>query len=294
MKKNISATVILLFSQVLFHSISCAQPYFDIANIYYQQSPGKSLFHSDENHLKTQLISVNLRAAFKIRNDRIVINPFCDYYRLQFPGNSTRELYGIGMGLTYFRQWKNEKWATAFSIIPRMSSEMKKVNENDYQVGGALLNIYKKNENLSCKFGAYYNSEFFGPYFMPLLGIDWKVSDRLTIFALLPSRVNLEYRLNKRFYTGIEMNFITSSYRYRDDAFLRINDNHAKIFLDAYLTKNIVLNIHAGQTVFRKYKSGFRESGTTTYMDLDVNDGLLLRAGIIYRLRLDQKKEAGK
>jgi uncharacterized protein DUF6268 len=294
MRKNIQVTIIFLFvlQGCLFKS--SAQPYFDIANIYYQQSPDNSLYHADENPLKTQLISASLQAAFEIKKDYVIINPFCDYYKLQFSESPEQKLYGIGLALTYLKQWKNEKWSTAFVAIPRINSDMKKVNDNDYQMGGVLLGIYKKNENVSYKFGAYYNSEFFGPFIIPLLGIEWKASDKLSIFGVLPNQLNLEYKFNKTFYGGVELVCGTNSYRYDDYYFLRIDDNHLKIYLDTYLSKNIVFNIQAGQSVLRKYRIGHRENGSPNYTELDLNDGLLFRAGIAYRLRLDEKKEAEK
>ncbi len=294
MKKNICSAIIFLSLLLLPCFKSGAQPYFDIANIYYQQSPDNSLYHSDENPLKTQLISASLQAAFKIKKDYVNFNPFCDYYQLQFSLPGKQELYGMGLGLTYLKQWRNEKWSTAFVVIPRLNSDLKKVDGNDYQVGGALLSTYKKNEKLSYKFGVYYNSEFFGPYILPLLGINWKVSPRLDIFGVLPNQLNIEYKISKVFYTGVKLAFITNSYRFDDHDFLRVNDNHVKVFLDTYLTKNIVFNIQAGQSVLRKYRTGFRENGSTNYNDLKVNDGLILRAGIAYRLRLDEKKETEK
>ncbi|MEP7168073.1 MAG: DUF6268 family outer membrane beta-barrel protein [Bacteroidota bacterium] len=294
MKTNIPLIIILFCLLQLPFLKSVAQPYFDIANIYYQHSPDNSLSHSKDTALNTQLISVSLRAAFQIKKDHVIINPFYDYFQLQISDNEKQKLYGIGLALTYLKQWKNEKWSTAFVVIPRLNSDLKKADENDYQIGGALMGIYKKNENLSYKFGVYYNSEFFGPFIIPLLGLEWKVSSKLNISGVIPNQVNLEYKFSKSFYGGVEMNFMTKSYRYEDNSFLRINDNHVKIYLDTYITRNIVFNLQAGQSALRKYKWGVREQGSTKYFDQDVNDGLLFRAGIAYRLRLDEKKETPK
>lgn len=292
-KKNRSATSIFLFVLLFWMKQSNAQPFFDVANIYWQQSPNKSLYHSNENSLKTNLISASLQAAFKVKKDYVIINPFADYYELRFWENPKQKLYGIGMSLTYLKQWKNEKWSTAFVAIPRLNTEMKNVSGNDYQMGGAVLATYKKNEKLSYKFGVYYNSEHFGALVVPLIGVEWKVSEKLGIFGVFPNQLNLEYKFNKTFYAGFEANFIINSYRFADDSFLRMDDNHVKIYLDTYLTKNIVLNLQAGQSVLRKYRTGVRENGTTHYNELDVNDGVLFKAGIVYRIRMDEKKEAG-
>ena len=295
-KKRIRTATIITFVFLLIILKSSAQPYFDVANIYYQKSPDKSLYHSDETNLKTDLFSTNLQAAFKIKKDYVIINPFCDAYQLQLEKSPKQKIYGIGMALTYLKQWKNEKWSTAFVAIPRLNSELKKVDGNDYQMGGVVLGIYKKSEKLSYKFGVYYNSEFFGPFVLPLAGIEWKPSERLSIFGLIPNQLNLEYKFNKTFYGGVEMVFMTNSYRLESNYFLRMDDNHVKLFLDTYITKNIVLNLQVGQSVLRKYRYGIRENSSTTYPEpvRNVNDGLLFRAGIVYRMRLDEKKEEGK
>lgn len=285
--KKITATFFALF--LLSASEFCAQPYFDIVNVYYRQSPRKSLYHTDENRLKTELVSASLQAPFKVKKDYIIVNPFCDYYKLQFNTDGSQELYGLGLAVTWLKQWKNEKWSTAFVFIPRLNSELQKVNGNDYQLGGAILGIYKKNENISYKFGAYYNAEYFGPFVIPLLGVEWSPSDRLKVFGILPNQFNIEYKFNKHFYAGMEMSFMTNTYRYEDDSFLRIDDNHLRIYLDVYFTKNIVLTLEAGQSAFRRYRTGYRTNGTPSYTNLKIDDGLLFRAGIAYRLRLDEK-----
>lgn len=287
--KKITLALFVLF---LFAAMDIfAQPYFDIVNIYYRQSPGKSLYHTGENRLKTELVSVNLQAAFKVKKDYIVVNPFCDYYNLRFSNGQQQEMYGLGIALTWLKQWKNEKWSTAFIAIPRLNSEMQMVNRNDYQLGGAVLGIYKKNETLAYKFGVYYNAEYFGPFVVPLVGIEWSPSNRLKVFGILPNQFNVEYKFNKHFYVGTELSFMTNTYRYENDSFLRIDDNHLRIYADVYFTKNIVLTLEAGQSAFRRYRIGYRTNGPPTYSNLNVDDGLLFRAGIAYRLRLDEKAD---
>lgn len=265
---------------------SWAQPVFDIANISIQNSPDNSLIKSDNNTLKTQLINAAFGAAIKSKENVLILNPFYDGFKLTFD-NTKQNIYSIGLPITFLKQWKNKNWKTAFVAIPRINSDFKNPRGNDYQFGGAVLVHYKKKETLTYQFGLYYNCEFFGPFVLPLLGIAWRASDRLNIFGVLPNKMTVEYKICRVFYGGLKANFMTNSYRYDDENFLRISDNHLKLFTDIYFTKNIVLSLEAGQSIVRKYKYGIRENGKTTYTDLHVNDGLIFKAGLIYRTRLD-------
>lgn len=285
---NLSNKLFLISILFLIPLRSFSQPYFDVANFYYQKSPTQSLFHSNDNEIKSQLFFANFNVAIKLKEDYFIINPFFEHYQLNYSEN--KKFYGIGIPLTYRKQWKNSKWQTTFAIVPRINSDLDKVDANDYQIGGALLAIYKKSESLSFKFGVYYNSEFFGPFIIPLAGLQWNESERLNIFGVLPRIMNIEYKFNKHFYGGIELNFTTNSYRYDDYYFIRINDNYVKIYFDTYVNKNIVITLQAGQSFNRKYRTGFRENGVTHYNNLNVNDGLIIKAGLTYRLRLNEKK----
>jgi hypothetical protein len=294
MIKQSTVAVIFFWLLQLFILKVSGQPYFDIANVYYQQSPDNSLYHSDETPVKTEAAAARLKAAFKIKKDLLIVNPYFEYYKFKISESPEQKLYNTGLALTYLKQWKDEKWSTAFVAVPRISSDFKNIDENDYQLGGAVLGIYKKSETLVYKLGIYYNSEFFGPFVTPLVGIEWKPNPRLRIFGVIPNYFNVEYKFSKTFYTGFESNFILNSFRFEDNSFLRVDDNHLKIYFDTYVTKNIVINLQIGQSVTRRYRTGTRENGTTNYTNLNVNDGLLLRAGFFYRLRLDENKEPGK
>ncbi|MFI5219053.1 MAG: DUF6268 family outer membrane beta-barrel protein [Bacteroidia bacterium] len=275
---------------LFFSNRLIGQPYFDVANFYYQHSPDKSLFNSDKISLQTNYFNLSLKYGLKLKSDLLVINPFYENLKLNYADEPKQNLHGTGFFLTYFKQWKNPKWQTAFVAFPRINSDFKNIDGNDFQVGGVVLGILKKSETLSYKFGVYYNSDFFGPRVVPMIGIDWRPSDKVRIFGVLPVSLNFEYKLGKRFYTGAEIYFITTSYRYDDFYFLRVDDHHVKLYFDTYVTKHVVVSLQAGQSVLRKYQSGFRSGGETNYTNLDVNDGLLLRAGLIYRMRTDGEK----
>jgi len=174
--------------------------------------------------------------------------------------------------------------------IPRISSDLAKpLDGNDYQIGGIALATYKKKETLKYSFGAYYNSEFFGDYYIPLLGIDWNINNKWNLFGTLPINLNLEYKMNKTVHAGMGLNLLTNSYRIQDHDFLRIDDYSAKFILDIYMMKNQVISFEAGHSLFRQYRMGMMEGQKPDYTgDLNVSDGYQFKLAYIFRIRTDK------
>ncbi len=278
----------IILSIFLLPLFACAQPFLDVVSSYYQYSPADRAVNN--NAVNTQLAAISLTLPFKINSDYFVINPVYENFRMISPRTFINREFHVGfIPLTWLHQWKS-KWKTAFVFIPRVSSQLDDdLSSRDIQYGGALLTSYQRKETLKYKIGLYYNSEFFGPFFMPLLGIDWNINSKWNLFGVLPGSMNLEYKFMKSIHAGIMFRSNTNGYRTFDYNFIRVNDNHLKLFMDFYLSKKQVISIEAGHTILRKYKSGFRESGKADYYSMNVTDGFLFRIAYAFRIRTDEK-----
>ena len=279
---------ILFFSALSF--FSSAQPFIDIASVYFQQSPSDNM-NSSKSPMNTQLTSVFLNLPIQIDSDYIVINPVYENYRLSVSSETLPiNLTAIYMPVAWIHQFKSSRWSTTMMAIPRLSSDLAKpLDGNDFQMGGIALATYKKKETLKYSFGAYYNSEYFGNYYIPLLGIDWNISNKWNLFGTLPITLNLEYKMNKTIHAGFGLNLLTNSYRIENKDFLRIDDYNAKFIFDIYLMKNQVISLETGHSLFRQYRMGTMEGGKPDYMnDMNVSDGYQFRLAYIFRLRTDK------
>lgn len=268
-----------------------AQPYIDLINIKYHYLPAKINHQNEDENVTTNWFTASMDLPIRMKEDIFLIRPYFETYKLEGAGSVNSQLYGIGLPLSFQKQWKNKSWKTSITIIPRLNSDLENISSRDYQLGGAVLATYKKNEKLKYKFGAYYNSEFFGTLMFPLAGIDYQINDRINLFGIIPVNMTFEYRFAKNFYSGISIPFITNSYRLYDDSYFTVHDNHLKLFVDYYLTKNFVLNAEAGYSIFRKYSAGTKNEEGKNETDLEYTDGLVLKAGIAWRIRLDEKKD---
>ena len=154
------------------------------------------------------------------------------------------------------------------------------------QWGGAFIATRILSAHLILKGGLYYNKEFFGNYFLPLIGGEWKPNERMSIFGLLPNNLFIDYKLSETIHTGFVFKGITASFRLKvtnNYDYIRMEEGQFKFFADYYVKKNIVINIEAGHTLKREYGFGFLNKESTS---AEFNDGYLLKAGIYYRLWL--------
>jgi hypothetical protein len=156
----------------------------------------------------------------------------------------------------------------------------------DRQLGGYMLNTIERNKNLNLKWGFYYNKEFFGDFFVPLVGIDWKINNRNKIFGVLPSRLIYEHQLSETVYAGGLFETITTSYPGAPETpsnqttavhWYRIDDNKVSLYIDYYPVKKIALRLEMGHSIFRRIRNSLQ--------DFQVNDNIYFRLQANYRLR---------
>lgn len=264
----------LLAIACLVVQTAAAQPFIDIARASFQQWAEES-----SGDATSRLFG---RLAIPIEKGMHVMLPAVTFERYETGGE---RLYGIAMPLGYIHDaggnWKAGGW-----IIPRLSSNLEDVTGNHYQLGAAVLMTRTKSEDFSFKFGAYYNSEFFGFYMIPLAGLEWKINDRWYLGGILPRKLLVEYKLKPgRLHAGALFESVKNSFRTIPDSYIKILDNQLRLFLDAYLLKNVVLSIDAGQSLFREYK--VRLPGEEREFELDAGDNPSIRVTLAYRVRLD-------
>jgi hypothetical protein len=255
---------------------AAAQPFIDLASAAMQP------WLSEEGE-RVSWLTAQLTAPLKVGDDRLVIGSGFEHYG--FDGGA--DLYGFSLPVAWVHQ-RNDRWKIAGSVITRLHSDLEAVSGDDWQAGGALLFTKKCGPSFDLKFGAYYNAEFFGPYFLPLLGIDWRVNPRWNLAGVLPNNLLLEYKVSPgKFHAGLSFRAVTHSYRTTPNAYLRVFDNQLKVFADGYLAKNVVLGAEAGRSFFRKYEAGFRSGGEKTETELLYGDDFFVRIVAAFRLRLD-------
>lgn len=290
---NLFSGGILEFRLLLVISIlylpSNAQPFFDILQLYKYQSPFNDLFQNQGGQISSASFRAN--SVVKLGDHRLL--PGIAGESTDAQQEITKDyirFYSVELPLTFLFSHRDPKHKTAFVFVQGLNGQFNPlVLENHYQAGGAILHTIEKRSGLKYKFGLYYNAEFFGPFILPLAGIDWNVNSRLNVFGVLPNSMNIEYKFSNYIRGGIALKTFTNSYRIKNDAdvFLKFQDNHLKIFCDLYISKNMVFSLEGGHSVLRKLRLGEKENDHIRYDSFNSHNNRVFRAGLIYRIRLD-------
>ena len=106
-------------------------------------------------------------------------------------------------------------------ISPRLMSDFYKADIKSLQLGGIF--IYEKvyNKALTLGFGGLYNQELCGPFFSPVLNINWKFSENLYLKGLLPFSFKTNFEVGKNLILGINYLNLNSTYFLSNPAFNR-------------------------------------------------------------------------
>ena len=276
---------------LLIHVVLSAQAYLDIVKLNYAYSPKQGL-NEKTSPLESNFFTLDVTIPIELKKngDAFIINPFFT--------NNTGEVSTMGFHVTskalmvgFFKKDVFPDWNLLSSFVVRRNAEADIASKDDWQYGGIILTTWKKNQDLSFKFGLYYNKEFFGNFFMPLVGLDWKIDARNNLFGVLPGYIIFEHKVAPRFYYGLAFRALTNSYREQiidplDGGYnyLRIDDNPLGIYADTYLSKKIVLSAEAGYTILRRYRYGYKTESAHIKTDYK-NDNFYFKASLAYRLR---------
>jgi len=180
-------------------------------------------------------------------------------------------------------------------VAPRFMSDFYNAGSDNWQFGGVGLFEKRFHDRLIMRFGVLYNQEFFGPFVVPLVYLDWKFGNKWSISGLLPIYGKLNYHANERLTVGLSEFGLITSYRlgkpgYQGDYIERKSIDMA-LFGRYRLFGNFHLEGRAGFALSREYgqyeadqKVDFRIS-LFSFGDDRVGKNVLFNDGPIFNLR---------
>lgn len=277
---------LLLF--LFFSNLAIAQPYTDIVNINYQYF---SATHDNNSAFKTKTDDFNCNLFFpkEFKNGNVFLLRFNSEILKSSTENSvaTVSSFAIPVGFQFLS--KNKKWKTITVVIPKIASDFENaISSNDFQFGAYLLENYVVTENVKLKAGLYYNQECFGNFFMPLVGLDWKVNERLNLFGVLPTNYKIEYNIVKdKLYSGLSFKSLTRSFNISQNKYVRFDEILLKTFAEYKLYKNFVIVTEIGYSLGKNpllYQTD-TDVETTNAVYFSTKNYIIFNFGIIYRIR---------
>ena len=143
-------------------------------------------------------------------------------------------------------------------LAPRFMTDAKGGGFDNFQLGG--LAVYQKvfGPKLTMGFGAMYNNDFFGPYLVPLVNLDWKISEKFGISGLLPIYSKIKYRATEKLTIGLCHFGLTMSFGLNDPAYetdyMQRNSIDVSAFVNYQLFNNVFMELRVGQATGRVYE----------------------------------------
>jgi hypothetical protein len=272
-----------------------SQPFVDVANLNYQRFTAD--YKNDASVNTTAIYNLNLLLPKQFKNGNALLfrinGETIHSESASGTATTSSNLSSISLAIGY--QWisKSQKWKTTLFAIPKLASDFEKsVNERDWQYGGLILEEYKCSDKLQIKFGLFANREAFGNFFVPLLGIDWKVSDRIYCYGVLPASYKIEYNAVKnKMYTGINFKTNTRSFSISaapNNEYVRFDEVVLKGFVDCEVYKNVVVTVDAGYSFGKsllQYDSRSDDLSDANPIYTAIKKYPFFTVGMVYRIR---------
>jgi hypothetical protein len=281
-KKSILQVWILLWHCILLSPQVWSQPFVDPLQMRYTYGfRNTNAEATPHTHL---WIGCDLPVKLK-ENMYLVFSP--TYEQWQIDSADTEKLFPVVRSFSFpvglLVPFKQSKWSLTLLPVLRSNGE-KLFGENTLQFGGATLVTYARKPKQKFRLGLYVNNEFFGLYFVPLLGTDWRIDEKNYLFGVLPGRLTFEHQWSEKWYGGITFRAITNSYRFSNGQFMRLDDNQVSLFMDYYLTKHICVTLEPGYGLLRKLRTG--ENKEEYLREVEWGDGPFIKLSSSYRIRL--------
>lgn len=172
-------------------------------------------------------------------------------------------------------QW-NEEWGTFVIVYPGIHSDMENVSGSDIYFSGVALGSYRFSEDFLLSAGMYYDDSFGLPQLLPMLGIQWRISEVLTLDSLLPQYTVFSWRVDPRLAIGLKFNVAGNQYRLSKskpwkDTVVKYTQIMTGPFVDFTLVGNLVLRLEGGFVINREFE--FRDDDTSAKLwDGEIKD----------------------
>lgn len=282
-----------------------AQNYVDLIKLNAGTTP-LNTFDSSRSQSVLNEYGADLSLPIKL-NDKSAILTGLTYENIQtklFPDQAMQSISGVTLKLGLNHNF-NEHFSTTLVFLPKLATNFGTLTNKDMQLGGIALFKYAVSKNLNYRYGLYYNSERFGPFFVPLLGVYYlSKNSKFELNVMLPLSVDLNYRIIKFMSIGANFNGQTRSYHVSNiypglkSAYVSRVTNEIYGYLKFNLPKNILCFTKVGHSLGRKYRVYYDDDKTDlafplTYindhrhqLNKNFSDGLLFQVTLIYRLPL--------
>ena len=284
------------------------QNYLDLLKVNMSSTPYNT-FDKSTSETKNDQIDVDLTVPIKI-NDKfsIISGAMFENFQTKLFEDGNVKTFGSTALKVGANKLINDRWSATAVLLPKIASDYKSISGKDIQFGAIGIMKYKKSDNKNFKFGLYYNSELFGPFFVPMIGMYYlSPNKKIETNIMLPLQADVNYKLIPFINVGLNFNGQIRSYHLTDvtpsfkSTYIARSTNELYAYLKFNATKNISITIKVGQSIGRTYKV-FDEGDKVTFglpatfiggkrqqINTNFSNGMIFQATLLYRFNLEKK-----
>ena len=219
-----------------------------------------------------------------------------------YDGGNELDVYTLNLKVGVNQKY-SDVWSATYMLLPKFSSDLRKVGGDDFQMGGVSLIKYSKSSTFNYRFGAYFNGELFGPFLVPLFGL-YQKTDRTELNLLLPMAADFNYQLGGTFRVGFRFSGFKKTFHLNTSGvdgfseYLAKANNEVLGYL-AVAKGSINVIGFVGHSIGRSYRtyqvgdqvglglSAIDFDDQRTQLNTDFKDGLVFKVSVVYRYALD-------
>lgn len=247
---------LLLSAGLLLPAISRAQGYAEGIGLSYEVLPLKQAGGSEAT-FRGDVFRANIIVPLAVAPDTShAVLAGLNLETLRFSGNrpgfAVHSVYGITPVLGY-RQRVSPRTELTAIVLPALNSDLREVGGADVTWGGVLRAAYRHSARLTTRLTVGYRQQFYGPQYVLLLGLDWRLGQRWRLFGDLPTAFTASYAATPRVNVGFNLIGINTAYRLLNhDQYFQYQQAHYGLFAEAYLSVRWAVRATAAYASIRR------------------------------------------
>jgi Domain of unknown function (DUF6268) len=280
---------------------SLAQGYIEGVNISYEHLPMKIETPAGDQNFSGNNMKVTTTVPIFLKEDRskyLIVGGSMEAFNFSgtHPGFEPNSVYSLSTTLGYSTMIGKNVNLTGL-LTPTLNSDYKAVRAADINFGAILRASWKASEAITWKAILGYRRQFYGPQYVVLVGMDWKVNDRWLVFGDVPHSLTISYAVNQKVNAGFNLFVQNSTYRLENqNRYFEYNSVNPGLFIERYITDTWAVRATVAYTLIRNmevYNSDDKATGFIDFYEMgnradplnpEVSNGLSFKVGLSYRI----------
>jgi hypothetical protein len=286
---------------MLLPGLSFGQGYVEGVNITYDHMPMKiKTLAGDQKFTGSKLNIATSVPIFLTPNKSkyLIVGGNLEAFNFSgtHPDFEVKRVYSISPTLGYSTM-VNKNFNLTALLMPTMNSDYKTVKGSDIKLTAIVRGSWKVSDNMTWKATLGYRSQFYGPQYIALVGMDWKINDKWQLYGDVPHNLTASYAVNSKVNTGFNLFVQNSTYRLdNQDRYFEYNSVNPGLFAERYISSKWAVRATAAYTLIRNmeiYNKTDKADGFVDFYELgdrkdpinpEVSKGLSFKIGLSYRI----------